>query len=304
MEHFIEFPSLGWKFHLPTTLVEFDFLGLHLTIKFYGLMIAIGFCLASIYTFKKAKKWKVDLDAFFDVVFVSAILSFVGARLYYVLFSSSLSEYLSNPITILYIWEGGIAIYGAIIFAFVTALIMCKIKKVDTLVAFDLGSLGFLIGQACGRWGNFFNQEAFGGNTTLPWGMTGDIIQSGIHGSGYNAVLPVHPTFLYESLWCILGFVLLHIISNKPNLFKGKIFSLYLIWYGSGRFLIEGLRTDSLHIGTLRTSQLVAIMAIALGIALFVTCKKKYAKVEAIDETSSTLDISPIETDSNNQINE
>ena len=135
---------------------------------------------------------------------------------------------------------------------------------------FDLTALGFLIGQAIGRWGNFFNQEAFGGNTNLPWAMTGDVIQAGYNGSGYDPALPVHPTFLYESLWCLLGFVLLHILSKRViRRFDGMIFCGYLVWYGAGRFLIESLRTDSLMAGTLRTSQLVAIVAVVLGVSLF-----------------------------------
>ena len=150
-----------------------------------------------------------------------------------------------------------------------------------------------LIGQAFGRWGNFFNQEAFGGNTTLPWGMTGDMIQSGIHGSGYDLSLPVHPTFFYESLWCIIGFILLHILSKKAYLFKGMLFSGYLIWYGFGRFLIESLRTDSLMIGNIKTSQLVAIAAIRLGIILW-TILSKYKNQNNISESKekeeNTLD--------------
>jgi len=137
------------------------------------------------------------------------------------------------------------------------------------LAMFDVASLGFLIGQGIGRWGNFFNQEAFGGNTDLPWGMTGDIIRSGQNGAGYILTQPVHPTFLYESLWCLLGFVLLHILFKKAYKFNGMLFCGYAVWYGVGRFLIESLRTDSLMTGGLRTSQIVAVVAVVGGAALF-----------------------------------
>jgi phosphatidylglycerol:prolipoprotein diacylglycerol transferase len=167
------------------------------------------------------------------------------------------------------VWEGGLGIYGGIIVAFLFGPLMCKLKKVKIWAMFDLTALGFLIGQSIGRWGNFFNQEAFGGNTNLPWAMTGDIIQAGYNGSGYDPSLPVHPTFLYESLLCIVGFVLLHILSKQVRRFDGMIFCGYLMWYGTGRFFIESLRTDSLMAGTMRTSQLVAIIAVALGVALF-----------------------------------
>lgn len=302
MNHYIEFPALGWKFSISNVFAEFDFFGIHLSIKYYGLLIAIGFLLAFAYVFSKAKKMKLDTDAYFDIVFVSTLVAFVGARLYYILFCASLSDYLSNPISILYVWEGGLGIYGGIIFAFTTGLFMCKIKKFDTFLAFDLSSLGFLIGQCIGRWGNFFNQEAFGSNTTLPWGMTGDMIQAGIHGSGYDLSLPVHPTFLYESLWCLLGFLILHFVSVKSYTFKGKLFTLYFIWYGTGRFLIESLRTDSLRIGSIRTSQLVAIVAISIGVVFFFVLKKnpKYQMVAKTIENSNDK-ISTLSIEDNNK---
>ena len=288
MEQYVEFPGLGLKFALPDTLVEFSLFGLPITIRWYGVMIACGFLLAAIYAFKRAKSFKLNEDAMFDVVLVSTLLAFVGARLYYVVFSPDRAAYFADPVSILRIWEGGIGIYGGLIFAFVTGLWMCKLRKVDTLAMFDLCSLGFLIGQAIGRWGNFFNQEAFGGNTTLPWGMTGNLIKSGAHATSvYNWAQPVHPTFLYESLWCVLGFVLLHILSVKAYTFKDKIFAGYMIWYGVGRFFIEGLRTDSLKLGTMRVSQLVASLAVLSGVFLWYFWKKKaadFAEEEATEE--------------------
>ena len=279
MESFVEFPKLGLKFGISDILFQFDLFGQTITIRWYGLIIALGFLLAMIYGLKRAKQFDIDPDRMIDVVLVSALFAFVGARLYFVLFSDQRAEFFANPLSILEVWKGGLGIYGGIIFAFLTALWMCRLRKVNTLAMFDLASLGFLIGQGIGRWGNFFNQEAFGGNTDLPWGMTGSVIMQGLKGDGYDPSLPVHPTFLYESLWCLLGLLILHIVSKKAYKFKGQIFSLYIIWYGAGRFVIEGLRTDSLMLGTMKVSQLVAIVGIIGGIVLLAVFKSWAARL-------------------------
>ena len=273
LSSFIEFPNLGWKFNISNSI---DLFGV-VTIKWYGLLIAIGFLLAIIYGLKRAESFGIDPDRMIDVALLTVPVAFIGARLYYVFFSDSLAEYLADPISIIKVWEGGLAIYGGIIVAFVFGPLMCKLRKVKIWAMFDLTALGFLIGQGIGRWGNFFNQEAFGANTNLPWAMTGNEIQAGLNGSGFDPSLPVHPTFLYESLWCLLGFVLLHILSKRViRRFDGMIFCGYMVWYGTGRFLIEGLRTDSLMIGDsgMRTSQLVAIVAVLLGIVLFFVLRR------------------------------
>ncbi|MBR3289972.1 MAG: prolipoprotein diacylglyceryl transferase, partial [Clostridia bacterium] len=181
--HFVEFPALGWHFDLSDTLVSLSLFGHEWSIRWYGALIALGFLLAAVYGFRRAPKLGIDRDRLFDVVLVCTVVAFVGARLYYVLFSANRDAYFQNPVSILQIWNGGLAIYGGLIGAFLSGLLMCRARKVNTLAAFDLASLGFLIGQCVGRWGNFFNQEAYGGNTTLPWGMTGDVIQTGIHAS-------------------------------------------------------------------------------------------------------------------------
>lgn len=266
-QHFIEFPGLGWRLPISPDIFTIP-IGDGITVKWYGVLIALGFLLAMIYGLKRAKPFGIDPDRMIDVVLVSAIFAFIGARLYYVLFSDERAEYFADPLSIFAVWEGGLGIYGGVIFAFLTALWMCRVRKVDTLRMFDLASIGFLIGQGIGRWGNFFNQEAFGANTTLPWGMTGDIIQSGANGSGYILSQPVHPTFLYESLWCLAGFLLLHILSKRCYKFRGQIFASYIIWYGLGRAWIEGLRTDSLMLGTMRVSQFLAILSVIGGVIL------------------------------------
>ena len=271
LSHFIEFPRLGWKFYIDDTI---DVFGLF-TIKWYGLLIAVGFLLAVMYGLKRARDFGIDPDRMIDVALLTVPVAFLGARLYYVFFSASRADYLANPISILEVWNGGLGIYGGIIVAFVFGSLMCKLKKVNVLAMYDATALGFLIGQSIGRWGNFFNQEAFGGNTDLPWGMTGDVIQGGNNGADYILTEPVHPTFLYESLWCLLGFILLHVLSKKLYKFHGMIFCGYMVWYGTGRFFIESLRTDSLMAGTLRTSQLVAVLAVLLGIVLFLILRRR-----------------------------
>lgn len=267
---YVTFPALGWTIPLSR---EVEFLSKLLdgkfTIYWYGVMIGLGFALALIYGFVNAKRFKINVDRMIDVVLVATVLAIVGARLYYILFSGELSSYLANPAEILAIRDGGMAIYGGVIAAFVTGLWACKWRKISRLRMFDLASIGFLIGQGVGRWGNFFNQEAFGANTTLPWGMSGSIIALGVNGTNYDPSLPVHPTFLYESLWCLTGVLILHIVSKKAYKFKGQIFCLYVMWYGLGRSIFEGLRTDSLMIGTIRVSQMLAILSVVAGGFLF-----------------------------------
>ena len=267
---FITFPALGWTFNVSPELFTIKLFGESFTVYWYGVMIALGFALAMVYGFVNAKRLKIDPDRMIDEVIVATVCAVIGARLYYILFSGDLSAYLKNPGKIFAIRDGGLAIYGGVIAAFVTGLWICKVRKVSRLKMFDLAAIGFLIGQGIGRWGNFFNQEAFGANTTLPWGMSGSIIASGTNGSGYNPGLPVHPTFLYESLWCLIGVLILHITSKKAFKFKGQLFCMYVMWYGLGRSIFEGLRTDSLMIGdTIRVSQLLAILSVVAGGCLF-----------------------------------
>ncbi len=276
---YVAFPKLGWRFELNPEIYSFKIGDNEFSIHWYGVLIAVGFLLAVLYAYRRANEFRISKDGMTDVVLVCTLCAFVGARLYYVIFSEDRAAYFSDPLSILRIWEGGLAIYGGIIGAFVTALWMCKLRKVDILRMFDLAAPGFLIGQAIGRWGNFFNQEAFGTNTDLPWGMTGNIIGSPYaNATGYEPTQPVHPTFLYESLWCLLGLLLIHIISKKAYRFRGQLFSLYVIWYGTGRFFIEQLRTDSLPLGTMRVSCLVAALSVIGGVLLYFLLKNKEAR--------------------------
>lgn len=291
VSEYVTFPALNWVFEVDPILAEFSLFGLPITIRWYGVMIALGFLLAVLYAARYAKpRFGIELDPMTDVVLVAAFFSVLGARIYYILFYDGISTFWEDPLKVFRIWDGGLAIYGAVIGAFVTGIWMCKLKKIPLFSMFDLGSIGFFIGQCLGRWGNFFNQEAFGGNTTLPWGMSGSIIAKGFNGAGYDPALPVHPTFLYESLWCLAGFILLHILSKKAYTFEGKLFSVYVMWYGLGRFWIEGLRTDSLMLGTMRVSQLLAAVCVLGGAAAYLFLRsRKNCSPKTLVTTENTV---------------
>ncbi len=292
MISYVSFPKLGWAVPLNEEIFSIPFFNGEISVRWYGLLIAVGLLLAAVYGFRNAKRFGLEKDPMLDVVLVCIIMAFIGARLYYVLFSEDRAQYFENPITILYVWQGGLAIYGGLIGAFVTALWMCPFRKVDTLRMFDIASIGFLIGQAIGRWGNFFNQEAYGGNTELPWGMSGSWISNPANplaGVAYDPDIPVHPTFLYESLWCILGFVLLHIVSRKAYRFRGQLFAMYIMWYGAGRFFIELLRTDSLYLFTMKVSCLVALLSVLGGAILFFVFKSRESHLATATDDEATI---------------
>ncbi len=266
MRDYIAFPQLGWDFSISDTIAEFNLLGMEFSIKWYVVLVLLGFLLAFIYAYARIRKFELDPDRMFDVVIVSTIVGILGARLYYVLFApEELRElYFADPLQILFMWDGNFSLFGGLLTAFLTAALMCRLRKVDTWAMLDLGAIGLLIGQAVGCWGDFFHQTAFGTNTDLPWGMTGSEILFG-KSDAYNPLQPVHPTFLYEFLWCVLGFVLLHLLSQKCYKFKGQLFGTYLVWYGCGRFVIEGLYVDSLYLGTMRISQVFAVLSVIIG---------------------------------------
>lgn len=250
-------------------------------VYWYGIIIALGFLLALIYGFSRLKEFGLNSDRFIDVVLGGAVGGIVGGRLYYVLASWEL--YQDDLLSIFMPWKGGMAIYGAIIGALLVGFLMCKWRKMPVLPVFDLAATGFLIGQAVGRWGNFVNVEAFGTNTDLPWGMTSTSISrylsahaEDLQKLGVSVVNtdPVHPCFLYESLWCLVGFILLALYT-KHRRFDGEVFLLYVAWYGIGRSFIEGLRTDSLLIGTLRISQVLAVVSAIAAIVLMIVVRSK-----------------------------
>lgn len=261
----VQFPNLGWSFKISDTAFTIG----NFTIKWYGVIIAVGFLLAFIYGMVSCKKMRIDQDKLIDVVIVGIIGGIVGARLYYVAFDTS-NQYINNPISILYITNGGLGIYGGVIGGLLFGGIMAKIRKLKVPAVLDVAVLGFLIGQAIGRWGNFVNQEAFGRKTDVLWAMQSENTVELTGGA-------VHPCFLYESLWCLVGFILLHIFTRKFRRYDGQTFLLYLVWYGVGRFFIEGLRTDSLYtpIFTLRVSQVVAAATVIAAVALLIVFRNK-----------------------------
>ena len=280
----VYFEGLGIDFDLPA--VAFTIFG-H-DIHWYGIIIAFGFSLAVLYGGRMAYKWKMSLDGMTDVLIWGTILGIICARAYYVIFEwGYYKEHLNE---IVQIWNGGIAIYGGIIGAIIGAVIGCKIGKINIPNLFDLGALGLLIGQGIGRWGNFFNQEAFGTNTTTAlfrmWSQkiaqtleySADTLTA--KGIEFDPNLPVHPTFLYESVWCLALFFVLNYIVQKKRKFKGEVFLLYGIFYGLERAVVEGLRTDSLYIGdtTLRVSQLLSIIIVFVFTVAFVVCCVKLKK--------------------------
>ena len=264
--NFLSFPRLGLELYVKST--AFTLFGFSVT--WYGILITIGMMLAMIYVFRRMRSFGLDADRALDGIIGGVIGGILGARIYYVIFHWE--SYAGDWKLIFNIRNGGLAVYGGLIGGLLVGSVVCKLRKVRLLPMFDLVSLGFLIGQCIGRWGNFTNHEAFGCNTDSIFGMTSGNIQSWIARNYPDGSLiadqPVHPCFFYESMWCLLGFILLHIISKKWRKFDGQIFLMYVIWYGTGRFFIEGLRTDSLYAGTLKVSQVVAVISVTAAVVL------------------------------------
>lgn len=261
----ISFPALGIQWNPARSFS----LG-PLTIHYYGLIIALGLVLAVLYGWKRSRQFGIKQDDIFDGVLIIVPIALVCARLYYCFFQWNEGGYAENPISILYVWKGGLAIYGGVLGAAASIAVFCKIKKINLPALLDLVFLGFLIGQSIGRWGNFFNREAFGEETD-------SFLRMGLLNSSTGQVEYHHPTFLYESVWNAIGFVLLHFLSKKRK-YDGQIALGYCAWYGLGRAIIEGLRTDSLYIGNtnLRVSQLLAALScvVAVAVLLFMTFKR------------------------------
>ncbi|MBQ9148438.1 MAG: prolipoprotein diacylglyceryl transferase [Oscillospiraceae bacterium] len=242
----ISFPSFGLTLN-PKSYIEIGPLNIH----FYGIIIALGLVCAVLYCLRRKDAFGLTEDDLIDGVLWVTPFAIICARVYYVIFKWQ-ELYADNPISALYIWQGGLAIYGGVIGAVVGIIVYCRFKKLKVATILDTVSLGFLIGQAMGRWGNFFNREAFGAETD-------SFLRMGLMDQ-FGNVIYVHPTFLYESLWNICGLVLLHFLSRKRQ-YDGQIALGYAAWYGLGRAFIEGLRTDSLYWGPFRVSQLLAAVS-------------------------------------------
>lgn len=298
----ISFPKLGiYDLNIDRVAIGGIF-GTEINIYWYAIIITFGMILAMSFCMWRAKDFGITSDNIIDVALWGVPISLVGARVYYVLMRLDRFENFWEMINFR---NGGLAIYGAVIAAFATGLIYSKIKKINALALFDCASLGFFIGQLIGRWGNFFNAEAHGTETTLPWGMT------------INDSVAYHPTFLYESLWNLAGFLIAFFIIRKIKKADGEVFFFYMGWYGLGRAFIEQLRTDSLYIfDVIRVSQLlgalffiasvVCIILIRTGVwgrtaekikAKRIQKKGFYSPVFESDENNGNVSIQPEDTD-------
>lgn len=261
MNH-VGFPGLGLDFTLNRT--AFTLFGRD--IYWYGILIVTGLILGIIFCIFEAKRVGLPDDTIIDIAIIGTPSAIICARLYFVI--SNFGDYVHNPASIFKIWEGGIAIYGSIIGGALAAYIYCRVKKISFLKVFDVCSFGLLIGQIIGRWGNFVNVEAYGSQTTLPWRME-------IYDKVLGEMVCVHPTFLYESLWNLAGFIGL-LLYRKHKKFEGELFLLYMTWYGLGRMWIEQLRVDSLpYSADFKISQIVAIATAMIGIILIIYKRKK-----------------------------
>ena len=252
---FISFPFLGLEVNPPRTLS----LG-PLTVHYYGLIIAIGLILAVAYACRRSKEFGLKEDDILDGVLWVTPFAIICARIYYVAFSWA--DYADNPISALYIWEGGIAIYGGVIGAIIGMYAVCKYKKIKFTTVLDLIFMVFLIGQSIGRWGNFMNREAFGA-------ATDSFFRMGLFNEKTQMWEYYHPTFLYESVWNALGFGILAFLCKKQQ-YDGQIALSYAAWYGLGRTFIEGLRVDSLWWGPFRVSLVLAAITCITAVAVLV----------------------------------
>lgn len=281
----VSFGGIDKVFDVSAVFCEFTLGGNVIAIRWYAVIIALGFTLAALFGGRIAFTWRMDLNKMVDVLIYGIFGGIIGARAYYVIFRWD--YYSQVPAEIFQIWKGGLAIYGGIIGGILAGYITCKVEKLNFLNLLDLIGMSLLIGQGIGRWGNYANQEAFGVFTGGNYGMMSEKVADYIaqHPESYGLQgvddvyayiaqngLYVHPTFFYESMWCLVGFLLLYLILKKARRFSGQLFLCYGIWYGTGRAIFEGLRTDSLFIGntSIRVSQLVSIVLVAVCAVLLV----------------------------------
>lgn len=260
----VSFPGLGLSFQVKSVAFHL----FNWPIHWYGLIIATGFLLAVLFCGKRARRFGIEQDDILDLLLYAVPLCIIGARLYYVIFYLDRYRVQDGSLdfgAMIRIWDGGLAIYGGIIMAIIVAAIFCKKRKISFFSLADLGSYGLLIGQLVGRWGNFVNVECYGGPTDLPWRM--GIFETV---NGVYQYSEVHPTFLYESLWNLVGLILLAFVLEKYRKFDGQIFFSYMAWYGLGRAWIEGMRTDSLYFFStgLRVSQVLAIVFCVVAVVV------------------------------------
>ena len=289
LTNLVEFPALGLSF--PLNRVAFSIGGIN--IYWYGVCIAVGMCLALVFAFRHGVEFGVDADAMVDVILIGVVMGILCARLYYVIFSWDM--YKDDIKSIINIREGGLAIYGGVITAIIVVFIFAKIKKLSPFLLFDTGGFGLITGQMIGRWGNFFNREAFGEYTNGLFAMrlpvdavrSSDItIKMWNHAETVKGVMyiQVHPTYLYESMWCLMVLIIM-LLYRKHKKFDGEVFLIYLLGYGLGRFWIESLRTDQLLLPKvgLPVSQLLAGTIVIVSAILVITGRKKAARIKSTE---------------------
>ena len=254
----ISFPGLfgDWELNIDPVAIHIGH-----GIYWYGIILAFAMLAGLYLCMKQAKHYGLTEDNIMDMVLWAVPIGVICARAYYCIFYWEL--YADNPISILYIWEGGLAIYGGVIGGAITILVVSRVKKIKTGTMLDIAAMAVLIGQIFGRWGNFMNREAFGAATELPWRMR--------LWTSATTYMDVHPTFLYESLWNVIGLLLLYFVVSRARRFDGENTCFYFLWYGIGRFWIEGLRTDSLYLfhvtlfgERVRVSQALSLVMIVL----------------------------------------
>ncbi len=315
---YVSFPGLGIEpFHMERIAFSLG----KIEVNWYGLIITFGMILAVLYALWHAKIERVKTDDVIDLALAVIICGVIGARLYYVIME--LDSYIvkngtfwENVWDTLYgmiaVWNGGLAIYGGIIGGFIAGLLVARAKRIRFPVIADIAGPSVIVGQIVGRFGNFVNVEAYGTETTLPWRM--GIHVSYDYGDSFIREMFVHPTFLYESLWNLIGFLIITVMYNRKK-FHGQMFLVYMTWYGFGRMLIEGLRTDSLYVGDLRISQFVGAVTFVLGtVLLFIGARNAkgkqtpaYVPVYAAamnhpvsSDTSAETTVSEAQSDKNN----
>lgn len=262
----ISFPGLGIdNFTVNPVAFTIPIFG-GLEVRWYGLIITLGIILAFTYCANRAKHEGILFDQVLDIAIFTIIFSVLGARIYYVV--TSLDQY-DSFYDMIAIWNGGLAIYGGIIAGAITIAVTCHFKKIKPLKMLDATAPAVMIGQILGRWGNFFNGEAYGSEV-----MEGNplyFIRMGLipNIESVSKMHYFHPTFLYESLWNLIGFILIHCLYKKKK-FDGQIILMYITWYGFGRMFIEGLRTDSLYVGVFRISQVIGFLCFVVGSVLLI----------------------------------
>jgi len=236
-------------------------------IYWYGILIAVAMLIGTFLVLREAEKLRLNQDHVLNIILFVIPAAFIGARLYYVLFNWS--SYSQNPTDIFAIWHGGLAIHGGLLGGFLAGYLLLRKYGINIWQAFDIAAPSIILGQAIGRWGNFFNQEAYGYEvdpSALPWAMYID--------GAYR-----HPTFLYESLWNLVIFVFLLWLRRRKWIHRGDVFLFYVILYSAGRLIIEGFRTDSLMLtANLRVAQVVSVIAIVIGSALLYYRQRRKAK--------------------------